>query len=675
MFKFTFRISVLAFVISSFAFSSLAQTKALETKNMNTKVSACTDFFEFANGEWLRSTNIPASESRYGTFNVLADNNNEILKEILEKAAAVKSPSAGSDTQMIGDLYSSCMDEAAINRLGAKPLQPFFKRIASIKDLDGLRTQLAFFHNSGISSMFGLGGGSDLKNSNMVIVNAGQGGLSLPNKEYYTKDDEKSVETRAKFVDYMVTMFKLIGDKPDAAKANADTVMKIQTQLAENSLAPAEMRDPDTRYHKMSVEDAQAITPNFDWTKYMNERGIPKTTEFNIGQPDFFKSLNAMLKDVSINDWKTYMRWMTVNSAAATLSKPFADARFDFFGRYLSGQKEQQPRWKTCVEATDGTLGEALGMEYVKLTFKPEAKARMDELISNLFVTLKSRINGLEWMSAGTKVQAQKKLASFKRKIAYPDVLRGYKGLTIDRKSYAGNILAVRKFQTMRNLNDINKPVDKTRWGFSPPTVNASYSPTNNEITFPAGILQPPFFNVNADDAINYGGIGGVIGHEITHGFDDSGSRFDADGNLKMWWTPEDRKKFDERAACVIKQFDGYEVQPGLFINGKLTLGENIGDFAGLTVSYDAFMHSLEGKPRPADIDGFTPEQRFFLGWAQVWKGKYTPEAERLQVKGNPHSLPRWRVNGPLSNMPQFAKAFDCQKGQPMVRDDQCAIW
>ena len=602
-------------------------------------------------------------------------NHNEILKDILEKEAASKAPAAGSDTQLIGDLYSSCMDEAAINRLGAKPLQPFFKRISSIKDLDGLRTQLAFFHNSGISSMFGLYGGSDLKNSNMVIVNAGQGGLSLPNRDYYTKDDEKSVETRAKFVEHMTAMFKLLGDNPDAAKANADTVMKIQTQLAENSLAPAEMRDPDTRYHKLSVKAAQEITPNFDWTKYMNERGIPNTTEFNIGQPKFFANLNTMLKDVSINDWKTYLRWMTVNSAATTLAKPFADAHFDFFSRYMSGQKEQQPRWKTCVETTDRTLGEALGMEFVHRTFKPEAKARMDELISNLFVTLKSRINGLEWMSADTKVQAQKKLASFKRKIAYPDVLRGYKGLVLNRKSYAGNILAARKFQTERNLKDINKPVDRTRWGFSPPTVNASYSPTGNEITFPAGILQPPFFNVNADDAINYGAIGGVIGHEITHGFDDSGSRFDADGNLKMWWTPEDRKKFDERAACVIKQFDGYEVQPGLFINGKLTLGENIGDFAGLTVSYDAFMRSLEGKKHPADIDGFTPEQRFFLGWAQVWKGKSTPEFERLQVKGNPHSLPRWRVNGPLSNMPQFKEAFNCKDGDAMVRDNQCAIW
>lgn len=675
MYKFTYRLSFLALLASVLSFAAAAQTKALETKNMDTKVSACTDFFEFANGAWLRSTQIPASESRYGTFNILADNNNDILKDILDKASAEKTAAKGSDIQLIGDFYASCMDEAGIDKLGSKPIQPFLKRINKIKDLDSLRSELAFLHNSGVPGLFGLRGGTDLKDSNMVIVNAGQGGLSLPNRDYYTKDDAKSVETREKFVEYMVKIFGLLGDKPDAAKANAATVMRIQTQLAEHSLAPAEMRDPDTRYHKMTVEKAQELTPNFDWAKYMNERGVPKTTEFNIGQPAFFENMNAMLKDVSINDWKTYLRWMTVNSAASSLSAPFADANFDFFGRYLSGAKEKQPRWKTCVEATDRTLGEALGMQYVERTFKPEAKARMDELISNLFVALKSRIDGLEWMSDATKVQAQKKLSTFKRKIGYPDVLRGYKGLSLDRKSYAGNVLAARKFQTMRNLEDINKAPDRTRWGFSPPTVNASYSSTNNEITFPAGILQPPFFNVNADDAINYGAIGGVIGHEITHGFDDSGSRFDADGNLKMWWTPEDRKKFDERAACVIKQFNGYEVQPNLFINGKLTLGENIGDFAGLTVAYDAFMRSMEGKPRPANIDGFTPEQRFFLGWAQVWKGKYTPEAEELQVKTNSHSLPRWRVNGPLSNMPQFKEAFNCNAGDAMVRDDQCAIW
>lgn len=530
-------------------------------------------------------------------------------------------------------------------------------------------------HNTGLAALFGFGGGPDLKNSAMVIVNAGQAGLSLPNRNYYTDADAKSQETRQKFAEYITNMFTLLGDKPEKAAANAKTVMDIQTRLAKASLPPAELRNPDNRYNKMAVTAAQEITPNFSWMDYMTTRGVPAVSEINIGQPNFFKEMNAILKEVPLENWKTYLRWMTINSAAPVLSKPFANENFNFYGKYLSGAKEQQPRWKICVQATDGNLGEALGQEFVKKAFTPQAKARMDELINNLFAAMKQRINNLEWMSDTTKEQAQRKLSTFKRKIGYPDVLRGYKGLAVERGSYAGNILHSGQFQIRRNLEDIGKPVDRTRWAMSAPTVNAYYSGVFNEIVFPAGILQPPFFNFSADDAINYGAIGGVIGHEISHGFDDSGSRFDADGNLKMWWTAEDRARFEERAACVVKQFGEYEVQPELFIDGKLTLGENIGDFAGLTIAYDAFKKSMEGKQRPADIDGFTPEQRFFLGWAQVWAGKYTPEAERQQVKGNTHSLPRWRVNGPLSNMPQFAEAFGCKAPSQMVRKDACLIW
>jgi putative endopeptidase len=395
----------------------------------------------------------------------------------------------------------------------------------------------------------------------------------------------------------------------------------------------------------------------------------------NLAQPQFFAEMDRMLKDVSINDWKTYLRWMLVNSAAPRLSKSFVDENFDFYSRYLQGTKEQQPRWQRCVQATDGTLGEALGQEFVKKAFTPEAKARMDELIDNLFAAMKERIDGLDWMTDETKVQAQKKLSTFKRKIGYPDVLRGYKGLVITRGSYLENALNAGRFQIKRNLQDIGKPVDRSRWAMTPPTVNAYYSSVLNEIVFPAGILQPPFFNFEADDAINYGAIGGVIGHEISHGFDDQGSKFDAEGNFKSWWTSDDRAKFEERAACVIKQFNEYEVQPGVFMDGKLTLGENIGDLAGLTIAYEAFKKSLEGKPRPENIDGFTPEQRFFLGWAQVWANKATPEFELCLFKNDSHALARWRVNGPMSNMPQFAEAFGCREGQPMVRKQICRIW
>lgn len=675
MFRANFRfLTALTVLFSICAASVSAQNKGFDTSRMDTSIEACTDFFEYANGSWLKKTEIPASESRWGTFNILADNNNAILKDILEKSTKAEA-ATGTNVQLIGDYYSSCMDEAAIERAGIKPLKPIFKEIDKIASAEDLQRQIALLHNAGLPAVFTVTAGADLKNSSMVIVNAGQGGLTLPSRDYYTKDDAKSVETRQKFVEYATNMFKNLGDKPKKAAAHAKIVMDIQTRLAKASLGPVEMRNPDNRYNKMTLTAAQEMTPNLSWTNYLAARNIKDVSEFNIGQPAFFKEVGLMIADIPFDNWKTYLRFMVVNATANGLSKKFADENFNFFGRYLSGAKEPQPRWKTCVQTTDNTLGEALGEEYIKIAFKPEARARMNELIDNLLAAMKDRVEGLEWMGAETKQQAQRKLSTFKRKIGSAEKLRGYEGLTIDGKSYAGNILRARAFQVRRNLEDIGKPVDRTRWNFSPPTVNASYSGINNDITFPAGILQPPFFNSEADDAINYGAIGGVIGHEISHGFDDSGSRFDADGNLKMWWTADDRKKFEDRAACVVKQFDEYEVQPNLFINGKLTLGENIGDFAGLTVAYEAYKKSLEGKTRPEKIDNFTPEQRFFLGWAQVWAGKYTPEAERLQVATNSHSLPRWRVNGPLSNMPQFAEAFGCKTGQKMVRTDLCEIW
>lgn len=671
---FSFRFVMAGAVLLSLWSGTLAQSTGFDTGRMDRSVEACDDFFSYANGTWLKNTQIPASESRWGTFNILADNNNALLKNVLETAAKTKSK-AGSDTQLIGDFYASCMDEAAIEKAGTKPIDAYLAAIEKIKTTDDLQRQIAKMHDLGLPAVFGFGAGADLKATNNIILNAGQGGLTLPNSEYYTKTDAKSVETRARFVKYMTNMFKLLGDPLETAETKAATVLEMQTRLAKVSLTPVERRNPENNYNKISFAGLNGLTPGFDWTKYYAERGVPTSPDINIAPTKFFKEMNSMVTGVSIEDWKTYLTWMVVNSTARSLPKAYADENFDFFGKYLSGQKEEQPRWKTCVQNTDRALGEALGMEYAKIAFTPAAKARMNVLIDNLMASLKERIDNLDWMSPETKQQAQTKLSTFKRKIGYPDVLRGYKGLTISRGSYAGNLLSSGQFQIKRNFDDLGKPRDRTRMGMTPPTVNASYSPQNNDITFPAGILQPPFFNFAADDAINYGAIGGVIGHEITHGFDDQGSQFDADGNLKMWWTDEDRKKFDERAACVADQFSGYEVQPGLFMNGKLTLGENIGDFAGLTVSYHAFMKSLEGKPRPKNIDGFTPEQRFFLGWAQVWAGKYTPEAERQQVAGNPHALPRWRVNGPMSNMPEFASAFGCKQGAKMIREKVCEIW
>lgn len=653
---------------------AIAQSSGFDTSRMDRSASACNDFFQFANGTWVKNTEIPASQSRWGSFNILAESNREVLRGILERAAKKKAR-AGTDTQMLGDFYSSCMNEALVERAGTKPIAPYLASIDEIKTTDDLVHQIALLHQMSVPAAFRFSGGQDLKDTNMVIVNAGQGGLSLPNRDYYTKDDARSVETRTKFIEYMTNMFKLLGEEPNMAAGNALAVMTIQTRLAKASRSPVEMRDPDKNYNKTSLAEFQKMTPRFSWAAYMKTRAVPAVDSINVGQPNFFKELNSMLKDVPIAWWKIYLKWMLLNNAAPALPKAFVDENFNFQGKYLSGTKEQLPRWKKCVQATDNNLGEALGMEFVKTHFTPKAKARMNELIDNLFVAMRSHIEDLKWMGPETKQKALAKLATYKRKIGYPDKLRGYKGLAIDRKSYLANVFRSAGFQVGRNIADIGKPADRTRWGWSPPTVNASYSSLNNEITFPAGILQPPFFNFKADDAINYGAIGGVIGHEITHGFDDQGSKFGADGNLNMWWTKKDREEFEKRASCVVDQFSAYEVQPGLNMSGKLTLGENIGDFGGLTIAYDAFMRFLEGKPRPADIDGFTPEQRFFLGWAQVWAAKATLEAERLQVQGDPHALPRWRVNGPMSNMPEFQRAWGCKTGDKMVREKFCEIW
>lgn len=669
-----FRFAAAAAMMCSISFGALAQSKAFDTSRMDTSADACTDFFQYANGSWVRDTQIPAAYSRWGTFNILADNNQNILKEVLENAEKTKAEK-GSAGQLTGDFFASCMDEAAIEKAGSKPLKPYFKQIDKIKNTKDLQRQIAVMHASGTPVLFGFGAGADAKNSSMNIANASQGGLSLPNRDFYTKDDSKSVETRQKFVEYATNMFKLVGDSPEKAAANAQTVMAIQTRLAQASKSPVELRNPEARYNKRTLSQLAEMTPNFSWTDYMAARGVAPVTEINVGQPAFFSEVDKMMSDVPLDQWKTYLRWMTLNSAAGRLSKAFVDENFNFYSRYLQGTKEQQPRWRRCVAATDSALGEAVGAEYVKKAFTPEAQKRMSELIDNLFAAYRERLAQLEWMSPETRQMALAKLNTYQRKIGFNQNPRGFTGLQLKRKSYFDNVKSVSQFEIARNLKDVGQKVDKTRWGMSPPTVNAYYNPSFNEIVFPAGILQPPFFNASADDAINYGAIGAVIGHEITHGFDDQGSQFDAEGNLKSWWTKEDRTKFEERAACVSRQFDGYEIQPNLNINGKLTLGENIADLGGLKMAYAAYMKSLEGKPRPANIDGYTPEQRFFLGYAQVWATKSTPEYERQQVLTDPHSNARYRVNGPLSNLPQFAQAFGCKTNDKMVRTTQCLIW
>ncbi len=670
----SFRFAFGLVVLLSVCLSVPAQSIGFDITRMDTSVEACSDFFQYSNGSWIKKTEIPAAYSRWGSFNILGENNNNLLRKILDVNAKGKA-ATGSAQQLIGDFYTSCMDEAAIEKAGIKPLEPYFKQIDKVKDTKELQRQIALMQNMGIPVLFSFGAGADAKNSSINIANARQGGLSLPNRDFYTKDDAKSVETRAKFVEHMTNMFKLLGDDADKAAMNAKTVMAIQTRLANASKSPVDLRKPEENYNKKSLAQLNEMTPNFSWANYTTTRGTPPVKEVNIGQPAFFAEVDKMLTDVPVSDWKTYLRWMTINSAAPRLSKAFVDENFNFYSKYLTGTKEQQPRWRRCVGATDNAVGEALGAEYVKKAYTPEAQKRMSELIDNLFTAYRERLSNLDWMSPETRQKALVKLNAYQRKIGFNQNPRGYAGLKFARDSYFQNGKNITEFEIARNLKDINQKVDKTRWGFTPSTVNASYSPSQNTITFPAGILQPPFFNFKADDAINYGAIGAVIGHEITHGFDDQGSQFDAEGNLKSWWTKEDRAKFEERAACVTEQFNAYEIQPGLNINGKLTLGENIADLGGLTMAYAAFQKSLEGKPKPANIDGFTPEQRFFLGWAQVWATKSTSEFERQQVLTDPHSHARYRTNGPLTNLPQFAEAFGCKQGTTMVKADFCKIW
>jgi predicted metalloendopeptidase len=641
--------------------------------NLDRTCKPCENFYEFAMGGWMKSNPIPAEYPTWGTFAQLRDNNLAAMRTILDTAVA--SPAAsGSNDQKIGDFYASCMDTTAIEAAGAKPLAVDFAAIDAIIDRKSLDAEIAHLHRDGLNAAFAFGALPDFKNSSQMIALAHQGGLGLPDRDYYLRDDEHSKQLRDGYALHVAKMFELAGDAPEKASSEAKTVMAFETSLAKASRTRVELRDPDKNYNKMTLAQLKTLTPDWSWESYMQAVGAPAVADINIGQPDFFKELDHQLADTSLADWKTYLRWHVLHHAAPALSDAFVNENFNFYGKQLSGTKELQPRWKRCVQSTNQNLGEALGEAYVRKYFPPEAKARAKEMVNNLITALRSDIPALSWMGAETKQQALAKLQAFTVKIGYPDKWRDYSKLSIDRGSYLGNLRRSEEFEQARDLAKIGKPVDRSEWGMTPPTVNAYYNPTFNEIVFPAGILQPPFYDPKADDAVNYGGIGAVIGHEISHGFDDQGSKFDGKGNLNNWWTEEDRKNFTERGDCIVQQFNGYEVEPGLHQNGKLVLGESIGDLGGLAVAYAAYEKSIEGK-RPADMDGFTPEQRFFLGWAQVWGANQRPEAARLQTNTDPHPLPRFRGNGPLSNMEAFAKAFGCKKGDPMVREQSCKIW
>ena len=650
--------------------------KGLDPKNLDLSVKPCDDFYHYANGNWLKNNPIPPAFSNWGSFTELGEKNNLVLRAILEDAAKNSKAPGGSNAQKIGDFFFTGMDSSSIEALGAKPLEDDLNRIGAIQDVAGLQEELARFHTYGIGGVFGLFASQDAKNSTQIIAQLNQGGLGLPDRDYYVSENPQLRKNREEYQAHIAAMLKLLGDDALTAEAASRAVLSFETRLAKASSTRVERRDPDKNYNKMSQHQLLALMPNFAWDRFFTRLGVADPGDVNVGQPGFFKEVNAMLADVPLSDWKIYLRWRLLSSAAPALSSVFVNESFRFNGMILTGAKEMQPRWRRTSQVINSTLGEALGELYVAKAFSPQAKAKAKEMVNNLIAAMREHIATAAWMDEPTRSAALKKLESFGVKIGYPDKWRDYSGLQIDRLSYLGNLRRAGAFNFTFNMSKIGKPVDRTEWSMTPPTVNAYYSATRNEIVFPAGILQPPFFDPEADDAVNYGGMGAVIGHEISHGFDDQGSKFDADGNLRMWWTTETRKRFDERTQLVVNQFDSYVAIDSLHVNGRLTLGENIGDLGGLSVAFTALQNTLEGKSRQA-IDGFTPGQRFFLAWAQIWRRNNTPESLRLQVRTDPHSPAKFRTNGPLSNLREFHEAFGCSDDKVMVRSAavRAKIW
>jgi putative endopeptidase len=653
---------------------------AIDRTNLDTTCAACTDFYTFANGGWLKRSTIPAAYAEWSAFHELHDKNEAVVHEVIEAAADDArggKAAPGTNVYKIGAFYDACMDTVTIEKLGTTPIEAAMAKIAGLKSSAQLPGALGELESTNGLAPFGVSAGPDLKNSSRLIANAGQGGLSLPERNYYLSADSSMKTIRDAFVAHVANMFQLYGEKAADARMHAQTVLDLETKFAQGSMDVVAMRNPAALYHLMTVAQFDSLTPHINWESFMAAQGAPKITEINVLQPEFFKATDGLLTSVSIDDWKTLLRWRLLHSSANSLPKRFADENFAF-GKLFTGQRERLPRWKTCTSGTINTLGEAVGQEYVKRTFSPEAKARAKAIVDNMVVVLHDQIGQLDWMSDSTKRQALTKLDAFTRKIGYPDKWRDYSKLAVVRGEYYHNSHRASTWSRAINWAKVGKPVDKSEWGMTPDQVNAYYNPIWNEIVFPAGILQPPFFDPNADDAVNYGAMGAVIGHEMSHGFDDQGRRFDAQGNLRDWWTKEDSDKYNTQAQRVVDQFNAYTiVDSTTHVNGKLTLGENIGDLGGLKIAYVAMEKAMKQTGRQPNIDGFTPEQRFFLGWAQVWRTLQRDQATKAQINTDPHSPAKWRVNGPLSNMPEFAKAWGCKDGEPMVRAEalRARIW
>jgi putative endopeptidase len=639
---------------------------------MDKSVDPCTDFYQYACGTWIKNNPIPPDQSRWGRFTQLEERNLAILREILEEAAK-GGAQRDAIAQKIGDYFAACMDEAAIERKGLAPIQPELDRIRDLKDKSQLAAELAHLQRSGISALFEFGSGQDFKDSNAVIAQADQGGIGLPDRDYYLKDDAQMKTIREKYLAHVQRMFELAGTPPADAKADADIVMRLETDLAKGSMDRVSRRDPEKVYHRMSKQELELLAPAFRWTEFFTTSGSPEFQQINVASPDFFKAANSALGSYSLDDWKTYLRWRVLHSEAPLLPARFLNENFEFYGKTLTGTKEMRPRWKRCVDFTDNQLGEALGQKFVEKTFGAAGKERTLKMVDAIEKAFGKNLQTLSWMTPATRREAEIKLKAITNKIGYPDKWRDYSSVAINRDDAVGNAMRADQFEFQRQLNKIGKPVDRQEWQMTPPTVNAYYDPQMNNINFPAGILQPPFFDNRADDAVNYGAIGMVIGHELTHGFDDQGRQFDAQGNLRDWWTPADAKAFNEKVACFEKEYAGFTPVDDIHLNGKLTLGENTADNGGLRLALMALEDSIGNNRKP--IDGFTPEQRYFLSFSQIWCESQTPEILRLRAQTDPHSPGRFRVNGSVRNMPEFQKAFACKAGQPMVSANACRVW
>ncbi|MBA3522599.1 MAG: M13 family metallopeptidase [Gemmatimonadales bacterium] len=671
------RWALAALVLSSPAVAAAQQAKPLDPANMDTTCSACENFYQYANGGWIGRSTIPGDRPMWGSFHELQDQNFAALRQVLDQAAANRRSASDPNLRKLGLFYGSCMDSARVEQAGLRPLAGELGRIAAVRTRPQVQSAMARLQQRQVNPGFLFHSTPDAKQSGRTIAEISQAGLGMPDRDYYLKPDSASETLRQEYVAHVGRMLRLAGEDSASAARSGGAVMTMETALAKASMTLEAQRDPEAIYHLTDIADLRRAAPAIVWPAYFKDRGVAVPAQVNLAQPDFIRALDSLLASAPVADWRAYLRWHLLAASAPALSSAFAEESFRFNSTVLQGVKEMQPRWRRCLEATDNAVGEILGQAYVRKHFTPDAKTRALEMVRNIQAEFRGRLGALTWMSPATKAKAYRKLDAIGNKIGYPERWRDYSRLELQDQPYVLNLHRANAFEARRDLAKVNRPTDRSEWGMTPPTVNASYNPLFNHITFPAGIMQPPFFDPKADDAVNYGGMGAVIGHEITHGFDDEGRQFDAEGNLSGWWDSSDTRAFSGRAQVLERQAGGFVAVDTMRVNGKLTLGENIADLGGLLIAHGAYRRSLEGKSEPAPIEGLTGDQRFFLAWAQIWRSTIRPEFARMLVTVDPHGPAAYRTNGPVSNIPAFAQAFGCKAGEPMARkeSERVQIW